>query len=83
MLREDLVDERLVPDAPTLGFPPKLRQDLDVKADRDQLTWDIAERRPTDAPHGAELRSRRLGNVAEVNLRRRTPCARGGWRDGR
>ena len=83
VLRQDLVDQRLIPDTSPLRFPPKLRQYLDVEADRDQLTWDIAERRPPDAPHGAELCRRRLGNVAEINLPRRTPRARGGWRDGR
>ncbi|MEO7274667.1 MAG: hypothetical protein ABI211_21965 [Vicinamibacterales bacterium] len=83
MLRQDLVDQRLIPDTSTLRFPSKLGQNLDVEANRDQLTCDLAERRPTDAPHGAELRSRRLGDVAEINLRRRTPRARGGWRAGR
>jgi hypothetical protein len=81
--RQDLVDQRLIPDMSPLRFPPKLRQYLDVEADRDQLTWDIAERWPPDAPHGAELRRRRLGNVAEINLPWRTPHARDGWRDAR
>jgi len=83
VVRQDLVDQGLIPHMSPLRFPPKLRQYIDVEADRDQLPWDIAERRPPDAPHGAELRRRRLGNVAEINLPRRTPRARGGWRDGR
>ena len=83
VLLQDLVDQRLIPDLAPLRFPPQLRQYLDVEANRDQLTWDSAHRRPPDASHRAELRHRRLGNVAEINLARRTPRARGGWRDAR
>ena len=83
VLCQDLVDQRLIPDTSTLRFSLNCAKTLTSRRIAMSLTWALAERWPPDAPHGAELPSRRLGNVAEVNLLSRTPCARDGSHGGR
>jgi hypothetical protein len=53
--RQDLVDERLVPDTPAACFLAKLFEHSRIDANGDQLTGFIAQGRPTDAAHGLQL----------------------------
>jgi len=80
---QDLVDQRLVPDAAATRFLPKLRQDLGVEPDGDQPTSLVSQRRPPDAAHRPQLRGRRFGDVAVVNLGCGTPRAPAGSRGAR
>jgi len=83
VLREHLVDERLVPDAPAACLLAELLEYTGVDANGDQLPGLVAERGTTNAAHCAELLGRRLRDVAEINPARRTPCARAGSRAAR
>ena len=83
VLREYLVDERLVPDASASRLLPELLEHTGVDANGDQLPRRVAERRATDPAHRTELFGRRLRDVAEVNPARRTPRARAGSRAAR
>jgi len=78
VLRQDLVDEGLVADAPPLGLLAELPEDTGVEPNRDQLPRRIAEGRPPDPAHGSQLVGRRLGDVAEINRGFGTPRVLGG-----
>jgi hypothetical protein len=80
---EYLVDQRLIPDTSTTSFLPELLEHPGVHADRDKLARGVAKRRTAHAPHPAQLRLGRLGNIAEVNPARRTPRVRAGSRGAR
>jgi hypothetical protein len=78
MPSEDFVDEGLIPDAAPACFLTELIEHSSIDSNRNDLARFVAERRPTDAPHGLQLVRRRIGNLREVNLAPRTPHARGG-----
>src|SRR5262245_43214234 len=67
MLREHLVDQRLVADPSAPRLFAEARQDVRVHANRDQLTRRSAEGRAAHPPHRPELFIRRLRNVREIN----------------
>ncbi len=77
VFREDLVDQRLVADAPAMRFLAQRLEDAWIEADRDQSARFVTERRPPHPPHRLELLGRRRGNVRVVNPSRRTPHVRG------
>ena len=77
MPSEDFVDEGLIPDAAPACFLTELIEHSRIDSNRNDLARFVAERRPTDAPHGLQLVRRRIGNLREVNLAPRTPHARG------
>src|SRR5688500_17994175 len=77
VLREDLVDQRLVAYAPATRLLAELIEYARVDANRDQLTRFVTERRATHASHRSELLGRRVRNVRVVNPSRRTPRVRG------
>jgi hypothetical protein len=77
VLGENLVDQRLVADAPAARFLTELIEDAWIDTDRDQLTRFVTEWGPTHPSHGLQLRGRRIGYVGKVNLSRRTPRAPG------
>ena len=56
VLREQLVDERLVAEPPLLGLASDRLEDTRVDTDSDQAPGFGAERRSADPPHGGELR---------------------------
>jgi len=78
VLREDFVDQCLVPNAASTSFLSKLIEDCRIDSDGDQASWFVAHRRTTDSTHDVELFSRRLGEVREINRSRGTPPARDG-----
>lgn len=67
MLREQVVDERLVAQASPLGFPPHGGENVRIDPNRDQSPGLGAQRRPSYPSHGSELRGRGLRNLGEVN----------------
>jgi len=75
---QDFVDEGLVPDAAPACFLAELIEHSRIDSNRNELTRFVAKRGPANAPHGGQLPGRRIGNVREINLSRRTPHARGG-----
>ena len=77
VLRQDLVDEGLVADAPAAGFLPKLLEHTSVDANRDELPRRLPERRAAHPAHRAQRRGR-LWNVGEVNRALGTPRVRAG-----
>lgn len=68
VFRENLVDERLVPDAPALGFLPIDGENPGVEPDRNQPPGLVANRRPADSPERGQLLGRRRGDVRVINL---------------
>src|SRR5712691_5176249 len=76
VLRQHLIDQRLVPDAATARFLAELIEHTRIDTDRDQLTRFGAERRPTHPPHGLQLLGRRIGNIRKVDLSHGTPRVR-------
>jgi hypothetical protein len=67
VLRQDLVDQRLVAHLLPLCLFAEPIQDVWIQADGDQPTCCVTERWATHPTHRAELLVRRLGNVREVN----------------
>ena len=55
VFRQDPMNERLVPDVATPGFPPEALQHLWIQADGNKSPCARANRRPTDSSHRAEL----------------------------
>jgi hypothetical protein len=53
---QNFVDEGLVPDAAATCFLAELIEHSRIDSNRDQQARFVAERRPTDAPHGLQLR---------------------------
>jgi hypothetical protein len=51
VFREDLVDQRLVADAPTPRLLAERIQDAWINPDRNQLARFVRKRRPTHTPH--------------------------------
>lgn len=78
VLRQDLVDERLVADPSPLRLLAQLPENAGVEPNRDQLSRCIAERRAPDPAHRSQLLGRRLGDVAEINRARGAPRVPGG-----
>lgn len=78
VLGQDLIDERLIADAPPFGLLTELPEDASVEPNRDQLPRRIAKRRSSDPAHRPQLLGRRLGDVAEINRARGTPRVLGG-----
>ena len=75
---QDFVDQCLVPNTLAARFLAELIEHTWIDTNRDELAGFISKGRPTHPPHGLQLLCRRIGNVREVNLSRRTPRARGG-----
>jgi hypothetical protein len=78
VLGEHVVDERLIPNAPSTCGLSKLLQYASVEPNRNQLARRIPNRWTTHPAHGPELIRGRLRDVAEVNRLRRTPPVPGG-----
>jgi hypothetical protein len=78
VLREHLVDERLVADASATRLLAERLEDARIDANGDQLTGFFPDRRSAHAAHGRQLLRRRVGDIREINLSPRTPHARGG-----
>lgn len=76
MPSQHFVDERLVSHTPAARFLAELIEHSWIDADGDELTRFISKGRSANAPHRLQLLCRRVGNVREVNLSRRTPRAR-------
>ena len=63
MFRQDIVDQRLIADVPSLRFLPEILQYLRVDADRDELPRYFTERRSTYAPSPPQFFAGRFGDV--------------------
>ena len=77
VIREHLVDQRLIADVSAARFLAERLEDARINADRDQSARFVTKRRPPHSPHRLELFGRRLRNVGEVNPSRCTPRVRG------
>ena len=55
VVRQHLVDQRLVADPSAPGLLPELLEHCSVDANRDQLPGRVAERRPADSAHRRKL----------------------------
>ena len=68
VLRQHLVNQRLVADLPPPGFLTEVVQDVRVYSDGDQTPRRFAQRWATNTPHRPQLLGRSFWNVGEVNL---------------
>src|SRR5437016_12285104 len=67
VLREQLVDEGLIAQAPPLGFPPHGPKDLGIDPNGDQPSGSDPQGGAPHAAHCSELHGRCLGEIGEVN----------------
>ena len=61
------MDQRLITQAPTLGFPLQGNEHVGVDSNGDQLPRRTSQRGTSDAAHTPELLVGGLGQVGEVN----------------
>jgi len=72
VLRQDLVDERLITNSAAARFSSEHVEHCRVYADGDQLLGTVAEGWSSDSAHGLQLLCGRVDDVGEVNLSRCT-----------
>lgn len=83
VLREYLVDERLIADTSTASLMAERLEDTRIHANGDELPRLLSDWRPAHTAHGRQLLRRRIWNIREVNPSPRTPRVRVGSRFAR